>query len=98
MMHGEEEGGTEGVTDGLMHEQIFGEPGFALRKEWEQNKEKRTGTSCPLGSDDMLTYILNWGLFWEHIFFVICHPLFIHRLMPSWALVDASLIHSALLS
>lgn len=35
MMHGEEEGGTEGVTDGLMHEQIFGEPGFALRKEQE---------------------------------------------------------------
>ena len=40
-------------------------------------------------------YTLNCGFNLEHIFHVICLPVFFYRYMPGWA---ASLIHAALLS
>lgn len=41
MMHGWKEGGTEGGTDALMHEQIFGALGVALSKKMRTEKKNK---------------------------------------------------------
>lgn len=72
------EGGTEGGTDGLMHEQIFGELGFALSKEREQRK--RTRTQCSQSDEYMYSVypLLELVLETYCIVLLMCHPRFIH--------------------
>lgn len=72
--------------------------GLALSKEWEQRKREQEHCVPFLMVNCRNVYVFNRNLHHKCILLVIFSYLhFICRLMSSWGLVDASLIHTALM-